>query len=191
MIGEPDGHFYWAILRLEKYVYTNICPILVHIGQNEQLSTFDVVAVFFYCRLRQTKKKSQHQLVKVWIWWSFMFWSFLVFLQTFLAVAAGQPIEFFFSSLLKAVVQTCSYYIKDDVSCEKKWTKLILQNREKVSDNLFIHYPPSESPGALTERSLLRPHKPTAHLLMNSLTNPPPLSRCEAQVWIQKASPAF
>lgn len=53
-----------------------------------------------------------------------MFWSFLVFLQTFLAVPAGQLIKKKKSSLLKAVAQTCSYYIKDDVSCEKKMDKV-------------------------------------------------------------------
>lgn len=92
------------------------------------------------------------QLIKV----SFLFWPFLVFLQSFLAVPAGQAIECIFSSLLKPVVQPCSDYIKEDVNCKKKMYRV--DSPEQVSDYLFIPYPLPESPGTGTQRSLSRGH---------------------------------
>lgn len=124
------------------------------------------------------------QLIKV----SFLFWPFLVFLQSFLAVPAGQAIECIFFLPFEASGSAVQWLHQR--RCElwkKKCTELILLNKSAITYLFLILF---LSPLAL-ELSALSLAATATRSLMNSLTFSRLLSRCETQVWMQKVSPAF
>lgn len=125
------------------------------------------------------------QLIKV----SFLFWPFLVFLQSFLAVPAGQAIECIFFLPFEASGSAVQWLHQR--RCEL-WKKMYrVDSPEQSTSQWLLIYSLSSSWVPWHWNSALSLATTATRSLMNSLTFSRLLSRCETQVWMQKVSPAF